>query len=69
MIEEPLGRVIVTGGYDGSKYLNTIYKLEHSDIDWKWVKLDVELKIARRYHVTAFISSEMVNCTTTLKLK
>ena len=64
LVEDPRGSVLLVGGYSVSEnYLTTIFKLEHSGPDQKWVELDVKLKTGRWRHSVTFIPDEAVNCT------
>jgi hypothetical protein len=56
-----LGGVLLIGGFTGSEYLDTIYRLAHAEA--KWEKMPQKLQIKRGQFVAFLIPDELANCT------
>ncbi len=64
MIEDPLGGVILIGGYSSSNaYSDTMYRLAHAGEGARWMELPQKLSIGRKLHTAIMIPDDIVNCT------
>ena len=54
--------VIVSGGYDGTDYLNSFYKLNCVTQGCTWQSMTIELSVARYLHVAVVVPDNFFNC-------
>jgi hypothetical protein len=64
MVEDPLGGVILIGGYVRKQgAIANLYRLSHSGVGAKWTRLPQKLSRDNYEHVAMLIPDRIANCT------
>jgi hypothetical protein len=60
LVEDPNGGVLLVGGFNGEKVLNSILRLSTSNDVWK--KMPQKLKTPKFGHTAFFVPNSVANC-------